>query len=66
AGLMLLTVLSKDAKSREDLRKELAALHNLQGKKGMIDINRDRVNATVNILKYENNKVVPLPFLDSE
>ncbi|KAA3662918.1 MAG: hypothetical protein DWQ10_01340, partial [Calditrichaeota bacterium] len=61
SGLMLLTVLSKSIKSREDMRRELATIHDLQGKKGVINMNENRVNDNVNILQYQNRQVVMLP-----
>lgn len=61
AGLVIFQVLAKGVKSRQAMRNEIAAIHNLQGRKGLISLDSDtRVNGNVNILQFQGKKVVRL------
>ncbi|KAA3610575.1 MAG: hypothetical protein DWQ05_21385 [Calditrichaeota bacterium] len=61
-GLLIFGVFAKGTNTREATRNEIMAIHGLQGRKGIINIDEfSRVNKNVNILQFQENEVVKLP-----
>ncbi len=60
-GLIIFNVMAKGVKSRQAMRNEIAAIHNLQGRKGLISLDgMTRVNSKVNILQFQGKKIIRL------